>query len=180
MSQPARARQYFDQLHQYGIHYKEWKGSLRRLISKNQVFPEVFADCKEEKGLVEKWFLDAIENKLNKETNRVREFQTLMMKYIGQYRENQTKIERLENVSSFQKEASALQQDAKEYLSMTKSRYDKEDRLTAFYRELVCLCQKVQEQEKQTFSQMDALKNVRHRYCMSRSHMISIDSRTFF
>lgn len=41
---------------------------------------------------------------------------------------------------------------------MTKSRYDKEDRLTAFYRELVCLCQKVQEQEKQTFSQMDALK----------------------
>ena len=158
MSQPARARQYFDQLHQYGIHYKEWEGIIKKINLKESGLSELFADCKEEKGLVEKWFLDAIENKLNKETNRVREFQTLMMKYIRQYRENQTKIERLENVSSFQKEASALQQDAKEYLSMTKSRYDKEDRLTAFYRELVCLCQKVQEQEKQTFSQMDALK----------------------
>ena len=158
MSQPARARQYFDQLHQYGIHYKEWEGIIKKINLKESGLSELFADCKEEKGLVEKWFLDAIENKLNKETNRVREFQTLMMKYIRQYRENQTKIERLENVSSFQKEASALQQDAKEYLSMTKSRYDKEDRLAAFYRELVCLCQKVQEQEKQTFSQMDALK----------------------
>lgn len=158
MSQPARTRQYFDQLHQYGIHYKEWEGIIKKINLKESGLSELFADCKEEKGLVEKWFLDAIENKLNKETNRVREFQTLMMKYIRQYRENQTKIERLENVSSFQKEASALQQDAKEYLSMTKSRYDKEDRLTAFYRELVCLCQKVQEQEKQTFSQMDALK----------------------
>lgn len=158
MSQPARTRQYFDQLHQYGIHYKEWEGIIKKINLKESGLSELFADCKEEKGLVEKWFLDVIENKLNKETNRVREFQTLMMKYIRQYRENQTKIERLENVSSFQKEASALQQDAKEYLSMTKSRYDKEDRLTAFYRELVCLCQKVQEQEKQTFSQMDALK----------------------
>lgn len=108
MSQPARTRQYFDQLHQYGIHYKEWEGIIKKINLKESGLSELFADCKEEKGLVEKWFLDAIENKLNKETNRVREFQTLMMKYIRQYRENQTKIERLENVSSFQKEASAL------------------------------------------------------------------------
>lgn len=79
----------------------------------------MFTDCRDEKGLVEKWFLEAIESKLNKDGNRILEFETIIKKYAKQYRDNQTKIQRMKNLRGFLEEASGIRVYADEYVDYT-------------------------------------------------------------
>ena len=44
--------------------------------------------------MVEKWFLDAVESKLNRGKNRMQEFQSILEKYVGQYKDNKYKMKR--------------------------------------------------------------------------------------
>ena len=94
MANAAQTRQYFDKLMEYQIHYKEWESIIKKVNLKESGLSELFADCRDEKGLVEKWFLDAVESKLNREKNRMKEFQKLLEKYVAQYQDNQSKIRR--------------------------------------------------------------------------------------
>ena len=73
------------------------------------------ADCKDEKGLTEKWFLEAIESKLNKDKNRIKEFQSILEKYAGQYKDNRSKIKRRDTIRQFKEEANGIQTQAEEY-----------------------------------------------------------------
>ncbi len=112
MNNPAQARQYFDRLSEYQIHYKEWESIIKKINLKESGLSDLFADCRDEKGLVEKWFLDAVETKLNREKNRMREFQSIMEKYIGQYRDNRSKIERRDTIGMFCAEAEGIRSGA--------------------------------------------------------------------
>ena len=67
MNNSAQSRQYFDKLAEYQIYYKEWENIIKKVNLKESGLSELFADCRDEKGLVEKWFLDAVESKLNRE-----------------------------------------------------------------------------------------------------------------
>ena len=71
MSSPAQSRQYFYKLMEYQINYKEWETIIRKVNVKESGLSELFSDCRTEKELVEKWFLEAVESKLNKEENKV-------------------------------------------------------------------------------------------------------------
>ena len=51
-----------------------------------------FQNAKDEKDLVENWFLRPIEDKLNQEKNKIDEFRKLAFQFIEQYRSNQSKI----------------------------------------------------------------------------------------
>lgn len=108
MANPAQSRQYFDKLMEYQIHYKEWETIIKKVNLKESGLSDLFADCRDEKGLVEKWFLDAVESKLNKERNRMKEFQAILEKYVGQYKDNQTKIKRRDIIREFKVEAEKL------------------------------------------------------------------------
>ncbi len=68
MSNSAQSRQYFDKLAEYQIYYKEWETIMKKVNLKESGLSELFADCRDEKSLVEKWLLDAVASKLNKET----------------------------------------------------------------------------------------------------------------
>ena len=83
MNNSAQSRQYFDKLMEYQINYKEWESIIKKVNLKESGLSELFADCRDEKGLVEKWFLDAVESKLNKDRNRMKEFQVILEKYVG-------------------------------------------------------------------------------------------------
>lgn len=83
MNNSAQSRQYFDKLMEYQINYKEWETIIKKVNLKESGLSDLFADCRDEKGLVEKWFLDAVESKLNKERNRMKEFQSILEKYVG-------------------------------------------------------------------------------------------------
>ena len=63
----AQSRQYFNKLMEYQINYKEWETIIKKINLKESGLSDLFADCKDEKGLTEKWFLEAIESKLNKD-----------------------------------------------------------------------------------------------------------------
>lgn len=76
----AQSRQYFDKLMEYQINYKEWETIIKKINLKESGLSDLFADCRDEKGLTEKWFLEAIESKLNKDKNRIKEFQSILEK----------------------------------------------------------------------------------------------------
>lgn len=82
MLNAAQSRQYFEKLKEYQIHYKEWETIIKKINLKESGLSELFNDCRDERGLVEKWFLEAVESKLNKEKDRMKEFQSLLEKYV--------------------------------------------------------------------------------------------------
>lgn len=87
-------RQYFSTLRQYQINNKEWESIIRKVNQKESGLSELFQNAKDEKDLVENWFLRPIEDKLNQEKNKIDEFRKLAFQFIEQYRSNQSKIRR--------------------------------------------------------------------------------------
>ncbi len=136
MNQPAQSRQYFDRLLEYRIHYKEWENIIKRINLKESGLSELFLDCKDEKGLVEKWFLYAIENKLNKEKSRVKEFQELVGKYAGLYKDNRSKIKRRDTIRLFEEEARTVRAGALAYQKAGEEVSSQENRIACFIREM--------------------------------------------
>ena len=115
MNNASQSRQYFSKLAEYQIHYKEWEGIIKKVNLKESGLSDLFADCKDEKGLVEKWFLEAVENKLNQDRNRMKEFQDIMEKYTGQYKDNKSKIQRRDTIRAFGQEAEQIRETAARY-----------------------------------------------------------------
>ena len=74
MNHSAQSKQYFDKLMEYGINYREWQAIIKKVNEEESGLSKLFADCKDEKGLVEKWFLESVESKLNRDKNRMHEF----------------------------------------------------------------------------------------------------------
>lgn len=132
MDMPAQSRIYFEKLKQYQINYKEWETIIKKINLKESGLSDLFSDCRDEKGLVEKWFLEAVESKLNKEGNRISEFENIIKKYAKQYKDNQTNIHRMENLKEFLKEASGIKNYADEFLDYTKQRQSKESDIAGF------------------------------------------------
>ena len=50
-----------DKLMEYQINYKEWETIIKKINVKESGLSIFFSDCRDEKGLTEKWFLEAIE-----------------------------------------------------------------------------------------------------------------------
>lgn len=139
MNNSAQSRQYFDKLMEYQINYKEWESIIKKVNLKESGLSELFADCRDEKGLVEKWFLDAVESKLNKDRNRMKEFQVILEKYVGQYKENRSKIQRRDTIRAFKEEALRIQEKAGGYKETDEARLAQENLVAGFITELTGL-----------------------------------------
>ena len=132
MNNYAQSRQYFDKLAEYQIYYKEWETIIRKVNLKESGLSELFSDCKNEKELIEKWFLDSIESKLNREKDRMKEFQSIVEKYIISYKDNKSKIERRDTILEFQTDMKELQQYGEAYQIAEKQIHAMENRIAAF------------------------------------------------
>lgn len=115
MAQPYQRRMYFSKLKEYQINHKEWETIIKKVNGKESGLSELFANAKDEKGLVEKWILTAIEGKLNQENDRIQEFRTLAYKLIKSYRENETKLRRKEIIESYFQDAEAMDKQIAAY-----------------------------------------------------------------
>lgn len=136
MMNSAQSRQYFDKLMEYQINYKEWEAIIKKVNLEESGLSNLFSDCRDERGLVEKWFLDAVEGKLNKEKDRMGEFQSITGKYVGQYKDNQSKIQRRDTIRLFKEEGIHIEERAKEYQKTEEQKRQQENRIAAFIREL--------------------------------------------
>ena len=101
MNNSAQQRQYFDKLKEYRVDYKEWEDIIKKINQKEGGLAELFSDCKDERSLTEKWFLESIEKKLDKEGSRIKEFERIVGNYVKQYYENEDKIKRRDTIEQF-------------------------------------------------------------------------------
>lgn len=136
MNNGAQSRQYFDKLMEYQINYKEWETIIKKVNLKESGLSDLFSDCRDEKGLVEKWFLDAVESKLNRDKNRMKEFQNIIEKYVEQYKNNRSKIERRDTIRRFEEEGEKIAEDALAYQEALKQVTFHENRIAGFREEL--------------------------------------------
>lgn len=132
MSNSAQSRQYFDKLAEYQIHYKEWETIMKKVNLKESGLSDLFGDCKDEKGLVEKWLLDAVASKLNKEKDRMKEFQNILEKYVCQYKDNRSKIQRRDVIRQFSQESQGIMETAKKYEAVEQERNLQQEQIGIF------------------------------------------------
>lgn len=136
MENAAQSRQYFDKLTEYQINYKEWETIIKKVNLEESGLSNLFSDCRDERGLVEKWFLEAVEGKLNKDRNRMKEFQTITEKYVGQYRENQSKIKRRDTIRLFKEDGTRIEEKALQYKEIESQKQQQENKIAGFIMEL--------------------------------------------
>ena len=151
MNNYAQSRQYFDKLSEYKIYYKEWETIIRKVNEKESGLSELFSDCKNEKELIEKWFLEVIQDKLNQDQDRIKEFQTIMDKYVRMYKDNKSKIERRDTILKFKEDMLGVEEKAKVYQEIEQGVKKSENRIACFLQELY----RLEEQAKQTQRELE-------------------------
>ena len=150
MSSPAQSRQYFYKLMEYQINYKEWETIIRKVNVKESGLSELFSDCRTEKELVEKWFLEAGESKLNKEENKVKNFQEILEKYAGKYKNIKEQLKRRDAIQKFKEAAEEIQINAEDFLVKEGEKIEQEKVIAAFIARLNVLYEEAEiERERQ-------------------------------
>ena len=129
MNLPNQSRSYFEKLKEYGINHKEWESIIKKINVKESGLSELFAEAKDESGLVEKWFLPAVEDKLSKEENRIDRFVELIQKYIHQYKENRSNFSKKETINLFKDETKILLELANTHLEKVKHKEQVENHI---------------------------------------------------
>ncbi len=117
MNQQAQAKQYFDRLREYRIDSSEWESVIYRINRGEAGLAELFAKCRNEKELVEEWFLGSVDEKLNRESKRIKGFQSILEKQAGQFRNNRAKLESRDTILAFLEELKGVQNSTAEYLN---------------------------------------------------------------
>lgn len=158
MNNTAQSRQYFDKLSEYQIHYKEWETIIKKVNLKESGLSDLFSDCRDEKGLVEKWFLEAVESKLNKDRNRMKEFQSIVGKYVEQYMENRSKIQRRDTIRRFEEEGEKVRAEAVRYHQASGEVERRENMIAALISELNRLRDREEDQRAQVRRQIEGLQ----------------------
>ena len=150
MSSPAQSRQYFYKLMEYQINYQEWETIIRKVNVKESGLSELFSDCRTEKELIEKWFLEAVESKLNKEENKVKNFQEILEKYAGKYKNIKEQLKRRDAIQKFKEAAEEIQINAEDFLVKEGEKAEQEKVIAAFIARLNVLYEEAEiERERQ-------------------------------
>ncbi|MGL6108357.1 hypothetical protein [Romboutsia sp.] len=102
MNIPNQSRNYFEALKQYKINNKEWESIIKEINKKESGLSDLFSDSKTVAGLVEKWFIKVVGDKLNENKDKVKNFQDIAKKYVYQYKENKHKLNQKEAIEKFQ------------------------------------------------------------------------------
>lgn len=129
-------RQYFATLRQYQINNKEWESIIRKVNQKESGLSELFSNSKDEKELVENWFLRPIEDKLNQEKNRIDEFRKLTFQFIEQYRSNQSKIEKKSLIEKYFEDTKPLKDDIDRYVTLYEDKCEYTAKMSAYVKKL--------------------------------------------
>ena len=179
MNNSAQSRQYFDKLKEYQIDNKEWETIIRKINLEESGLSNLFADCKDERGLVDKWFLDAIESKLNKDKNRMQEFQKIVEKYVGQYKDNQSKIKRRDTIRAFKEESGQITEKAQLCQKTGDKKRHQENKIAHFIEKLSELREETsgsyQESLRQSEEVEQAISHVQYEKLSSEVHQLEDD-----
>ncbi|MGL4952317.1 MAG: hypothetical protein ACRC5Q_00760, partial [Culicoidibacterales bacterium] len=161
MNQQPRSKAYFQKLEEYQIYAKEWETIIKKINVKESGLSDLFKEAKDEKGLVEKWFLDTIETKLNKDHNQVQGFEEIVRKYVEQYKANQQKFQDRDGIFEFRVLLAPLIEQIKQLANIETQIAEYEGELQNLYRlqtDLVAEFERKQTQLNQEKTALDAKK----------------------
>jgi len=139
MNNSVQAKQYFEKLMEYGINYREWQSIIKKINEEESGLSKLFSEAQDEKGLVEKWFLASVEQKLNKEQNRMERFRTITEKYITSFHDNQDKLQRRDTLKVFEQEAERIEEQTLAYYNSYETSRRCRQSLAAYHQELELL-----------------------------------------
>ena len=163
MNQPNQSRSYFEKLKEYGINHKEWESIIKKINLKESGLSELFAEAKDESGLVDKWFLPAVEDKLSKEENRIDKFVELIQKYIRQYKENRANFAKKETIDLFKVETKNLMEMAATYQSKVVNQRQLENKIANLIELLKQVIDNLSLQQKETTLAMEQISREMNR-----------------
>jgi hypothetical protein len=136
MNNSFQQKQYFSRLQEYGISSKEWESIMKKINLEESGLSKLFIDCKDEKSLVEKWFLTTAEDKMNRDKNRSEEFSRLFEKYISEYKQNRDLYKRKEKIQHFLSETAKISESANTYAAAWQNRNQALGTMQAYGKEL--------------------------------------------
>lgn len=132
----SQRRKYFDTLKQYHINNREWESIIKRINLKESGLSDLFQDAKTISGLVEKWFLPTVEDKLNDKDDKIKNFQDIMKKFVYQYKENECKIVRKNGIEDFKVSSLNILKAAEEFRSVKQNTENIKNDMANLYRYL--------------------------------------------
>lgn len=166
MSSSHFRKGYFSKLQEYQIDHKEWESIIKKVNLKESGLSELFANAKDEKGLIENWFLDAVEKKINQEQDRIKEFRSIAYKYICQFRENQTKIERKGKIEKYFEDAEVIKEKVAQYEHSHKELEAQKEKIAVFiqevYKQMDILSKEIEQKQKDISDLDKKLLRIRH------------------
>ncbi len=130
-----QSKKYFKKLREYKIDSREWD-IIHKINLKESGLSDLFSDAKNVEGLVEKWFLSTVEDKLNKDGNKIKGFNEIVKKYIFQYREIQSKIEKKDTIELFCNELEDLSKYSSDLNEKENDLEDKRNKVANFIKYL--------------------------------------------
>lgn len=157
INQSLQQRQYFKKLLEFGIDSDEWETIIRKINNKESGLSDLFKDAKDEVGLVEKWFLPSVETKLNKEANRIKQFQHIIVKFIQQYKENSVKIKRKEIILKFKEDIEEVIKCGKTNQELIEMFESKGQMISGLKAEIIMILEKAKNLENKMSEKLDEL-----------------------
>lgn len=162
MTNSATTSAYFSTLSQYKINNKEWENVIKKINLKESGLSELFANAKNSEGLVKEWFLPAIENKLKKDEDRIKNYRELLISYIKQYKENKHNIDKKEKIELFNELSKEVSLKVEELLHLIENREQLENKIAniiSFLKESIKENTREQEEVENTLEKLEKLIN---------------------
>ena len=134
MNNPVTTKNYFEKLQEYKINHKEWETIIKQINLKESGLSELFIKAKDSSGLVKSWFLPAVENKLRKDEDRIKNYRNLVKRYIEQYKANKANIDKKEKIELFNKLSEDIKNSCDEFILTIEERKGLENKIANIIR----------------------------------------------
>lgn len=137
MSSNSASRTYFKELEKYQINHNEWESVICKLNKEESGLSNLFSNCKDVNGLVEKWFLKTIDRKLNSEENKVKNFKDITESYINNIKNSKSVIDKKDNILEFKSDGKEIENIIGDYVKLADEKLYREHYLSSFYHKLL-------------------------------------------
>lgn len=172
MNNYTSSKAYFDKLREYGIDNKEWENIIKKVNLSESGLSQLFKDSKNTEGLVKKWFLPIVEEKLNKDENRIERYRDLIGRYIEQYKINKSDIDRKNKIEVFYERADKIQEAALVFEEQIDSKKQHENKIANYIK----LLNDMSEDEKRAIEDvLEKVEETKEQIKEVRYEQISLD-----
>ena len=131
-----QGKQYFKRLATFGVNHLEWENIVHRINEDESGVAELFSDCPTVRKMVEKWFLNLIEEKLNTNMDKMDNFRVLIETYILECIKNKESLKRKEQFDLFETKSETIRKAAVERDSVDENLKEKQYEIAAYMESL--------------------------------------------